>query len=1118
MMVTFVSECEKKALSKTRRVLDAFANRIGSRTWQTVITLEGLDAVKKLLRKTASKNTAVSCHWIRSRSRSELIWIVGNRGKFNEQGYVPVNFTEADISEFQDDNRWQTINIVYYAATIAGLFHDFGKANKLFQSKINPSKKTSIFEPYRHEWVSLRLFQSFVDNQTDSEWLRKLSEVSEESTNHLFRDGDGLDGDVSDNHPILTLPPFARLVAWIILSHHRLPLVPGWKDGISAANIEYVDEWLEKNFKATWNSYKCQEPDQQSRLKENWSFADKALPYHSTKWRSHACITASEAKEALASLENCKPLDFINDHLFTSHLSRLSMMLADHHYSSQKQVTHKWRSDHYNVYANTYSKTDIQSGFKQQLDEHLIGVSYHSGAIAKALPKLNRSLKQLGENKFLTEPVRKPYKSNFGWQNDAVKLAEKVGRDTLHNGFFGINMASTGKGKTIANAKIMYALGKETGRTRFSVAIGLRTLTLQTGREFQDKKGIGLNNDELAVAVGGTAVKQLFAYTQDAKQVTNQYAELGSESASEVLDEFYVDYTDEKYTHELSNWTKHNDRLEKLLCAPVLVCTIDHLIPATEGTKGGKQIGPMLRLLTSDLILDEPDDFGLKDLPALCRLVHWAAMLGSKVLLSTATMPPALSAALFQAYKAGWAQYAKANIATWDGNICCAWFDDFTTSDFSKRMIADTAIFQSQHNNFTSRRAKKLLNQAVINRLGELASIEMDTTTSTIQSFSQVIFENILKLHQRHHICREKHNVSIGLVRMANINPLVEVARRLLALDTPEDTCIHYCVYHSRYPLAVRSHIEQKLDKILMRKNIDSLWQADSEVAHILKKHPEKNHIFVVLASPVAEVGRDHDYDWAIAEPSSMRSIIQLAGRLLRHRTDIQPTTSNLMLLSKNLKALKGNEICFENPGFEMKKIKILDHDLRSCLDESQYKKITAAPRIRLPDSYTQVNETDYYTNLNSLEHKALAWQLFSGEKNAKIWWEKQPCWCGEVQRQQPFRQSKSDEAYYLYVNDEYTSPYWCWLNEATYPPKIGELSFISISADNNVKHGNGSYFWFNLNPLAIYSELSSAFNLNLTEISKNFGELRVTEYKKNACNKYLYHNNLGLYQELHNQ
>ncbi|MFO3345630.1 hypothetical protein SCZ78_15055, partial [Legionella pneumophila serogroup 6] len=75
MMVIFVSQCEKKALARTRRVLDAFADRIGDNTWQTVITQEGLLAVKKLLRKTASKNTAVSCHWIRSRSRTELVWV-----------------------------------------------------------------------------------------------------------------------------------------------------------------------------------------------------------------------------------------------------------------------------------------------------------------------------------------------------------------------------------------------------------------------------------------------------------------------------------------------------------------------------------------------------------------------------------------------------------------------------------------------------------------------------------------------------------------------------------------------------------------------------------------------------------------------------------------------------------------------------------------------------------------------------------------------------------------------------------------------------------------------------------------------------------------------------------
>ena len=1117
MMVTFVCECEKKALPKTRRVLDAFANRIGARTWQTVITLEGLDAVKKLLRKTASKNTAVSCHWIRSRSRSELVWIVGVRSKFDLQGNVPVNATETDISQFQDNSHWQTINTIHYAAVIAGLFHDFGKANQLFQQKINPDIQTSVFEPYRHEWISLRLFQAFVGKQTDSEWLGKLSEVSEKCDGEFFRDG--LDGVVDDdNHPLLRLPSFGRLVAWIILSHHRLPLLPAWKDDVSSAKFEDVNDWLEKNFDAIWNSYKCKEKDQQERLQENWTFSEKTLPYHSAKWRSHASIIASEAKEALESIDSSTSLDFINDNLFTSHLARLSMMLADHYYSSQKQVTRKWRGDSYNVYANTYGKHDVKSGFKQQLDEHLIGVAHHSGKITKALPKLAHSLKQLGSNEFLTNSVSKKYKAGFGWQDKALKLAGKIGIETLNNGFFGINMASTGKGKTIANAKIMYALGEQAGRVRFSVAMGLRTLTLQTGREFQDKEGMALNDEELAIAVGGTAVKQLFEFNQASEQVTNQYAESGSESEGEVLgDEFYVDYTGALYKHSLSTWTKQNDRLDKLLCAPVLVCTIDHLIPATEGTKGGKQIGPMLRLLTSDLILDEPDDFGLSDLPALCRLVHWAGMLGSKILLSTATMPPALASALFESYSAGWTQYAKANLAAWDGNICCAWFDEFATSDFEKRMVADAAIFKKQHSRFVSKRTKKLLSQKVVNRLGELAIVETDSATSTINSLSRVIFENVLKLHQRHNVSNGKKHVSIGLVRMANINPLVEVAKSLLSLDAPENTCIHYCVYHSRYPLAIRSHIEQKLDTILKRKDASRMWQVDSDVGSVLDKFSEKNHIFVVLASPVAEVGRDHDYDWAIAEPSSMRSIIQLAGRLLRHRTEEQPEAPNIVLLNKNLKALKGKEICFEKPGFEMRNITLSSHDLTECLHENQYSKINAISRITLPDvkDYTPVNETEY-VNLNALEHKALAWQLFTGEKHAKIWWDKQPCWCGEVQRQQRFRQSSDDEAYYLYV-EEYKA-YWCWLNEESYPPKLGVPTSISISTQKDLVQGNNSHFWFDLSPHGIYSELADAFGFDLAEVSKNFGELRVTEYEKNDRVEYFYHDNLGLYQELDNQ
>ncbi len=161
MMVTFVSQCEKNALKKTRRVLDAFANRIGDNVWQTVITQEGLNAVRKLLKRTASRSTAVSCHWIRSRARSELVWVVGNRDKFNGEGVVPVNSTRRNFL-YNPKSQWHTVEDITLLAAIAALFHDFGKANKLFQNKIDPDKQSKVSEPFRHEWVSLILFCAFV--------------------------------------------------------------------------------------------------------------------------------------------------------------------------------------------------------------------------------------------------------------------------------------------------------------------------------------------------------------------------------------------------------------------------------------------------------------------------------------------------------------------------------------------------------------------------------------------------------------------------------------------------------------------------------------------------------------------------------------------------------------------------------------------------------------------------------------------------------------------------------------------------------------------------------------------------------------------------------------------
>lgn len=74
--------------------------------------------------------------------------------------------------------------------------------------------------------------------------------------------------------------------------------------------------------------------------------------------------------------------------------------------------------------------------------------------------------------------------------------------------------------------------------------------------------------------------------------------------------------------------------------------------------------------------------------------------------------------------------------------------------------------------------------------------------------------------------------------------------------------------------------------------------------------------LFIVLASPVEEIGRDHDFDWGVVEPSSLHAIIQLVGRINRHRL-LEVMQPNVFLLDVNVRYLKEQPICFTRPGLQ---------------------------------------------------------------------------------------------------------------------------------------------------------------------------------------------------------
>ncbi|KHT41853.1 type I-F CRISPR-associated helicase Cas3f [Pectobacterium brasiliense] len=1083
MNILLISECNKRALVETRRILDQFAERKGERTWQTAITQEGLNTLRKLLRKTARRNTAVACHWVRSANHTELLWIVGNLRRFNAQGSVPTNTTSRDILRSKDENPWHSAEVFSLLAAIAGLFHDVGKANALFQTGLSGTGPRS--QPYRHEWVSLRLFQAFVGEQDDKGWLTALSTVTPEAETTLLA-ALQRDKQTPSSSPFRTLPPLAQVIAWLIVSHHRLPVFNKSAElapNSSEPQLDYAETWLTDHLSAQWNALNhCKLDVTPANLAQVWQFPH-GTPLRSSVWREKARKFADRALK-LPSFMHFAQLD----QRLTVHLARLALMLADHHYSAGA-ATVGWQDMTYSVWANTDRKT---GEYKQRLDEHCVGVGQNALLLGRSLPNLRDTLPAITRHKGFRQRSTHP---RFRWQDRAFDLAGSIRESSKQHGFFGVNMASTGRGKTFANARIMYGLSDEALGCRFSVALGLRTLTLQTGDALRQR--LKLDEDDLAVLIGSQAVQDLHEMQLENETRQQNTAQTGSESADPLFSEHqYVRYDGSLDDGRLKTWLERSPTLHQLLSAPVLITTIDHLMPATESLRGGHQIAPMLRLLTSDLVLDEPDDFGLEDLPALCRLVNWAGMLGSRVLLSSATLPPALIRALFGAYldgRAAWQQaYGTPNTPL---NVCCGWFDEFNCQH---EQYGDVKGFITRHDAFVQQRLKHLTKEELPLRLASIVPVSSPSKNKddVHLAVAQAIHPLIRDLHSQHH---QQHKsgktVSLGLVRMANIDPLVAVARQLLAIPSPPDTCIHYCIYHSQHPLAMRSYIEKRLDAALMRNDADALWQVE-EIRQAIENTPQQHHIFVVLATSVAEVGRDHDYDWAIVEPSSMRSFIQLAGRILRHRQDEQhvPKTPNIAMLSHNIKALKDEHVAYCKPGFESEDERLDTHDLRQLLQEEDYRHLNAAPRIVQPATLTKP------FSLVALEHAVLGKTLL-GLTNQKLdglkrppaafWWRAHPHWNGELQRRTPFRKSDRDEPYTLWIADDNEAPVFMMQDDG---PSGWKQSDIARPVALNTAEGVRA--WIEPDYCALYQRLADEKQWELSWVSARFGEIRLQEKK----------------------
>ena len=1037
MNVLLVSQCRKRALTKTRRILDQFAERRGERTWQTIITMDGINTLRKLLRQTARKNTAVACHWIRGKDHSELMWIVGDASKFNSEGTVPTNTTKRDVLRAGDENNWHTGEDIKLLAQMAALLHDLGKASVAFQQRLRkqPTEKSR----YRHEWVSLRLFLAFVGTDNDETWLQRMMAPSEQDDNSWMAAGrylrDGLDANTPP--PFKGLPPLAAAIGWLVVTHHRLPVIPELKEDeqlwlgkkSSSFNLQHLPDLL-NSVAHDWNEIR--QPPNKTASEPYWKI-EHALPVMLLKWRTQAAKLAAR----LLALSNNPSKGKWLDNPYVMHLARLSLMLADHHYSSlPPESNERVRGDNKGpLFANTHEDGSL----KQPLDEHLLGVSKLAGSITDALPSFEHHLPHLARHRGLK---KRSESERFRWQDKAVDAATALRSSATEHGAFIVNMASTGCGKTLANARILYALAEPNQGMRATFALGLRTLTFQTGRSFRDDLQLG--DDELAIRVGGSASRELFDYYEAKAELT------GSSSSQELIEEDgHVLFEGQHADHPLLSKAMADTRIRSLLSAPLLVCTIDHLMPATEAQRAGRQIAPMLRMMSSDLVLDELDDFDLSDLPALTRLIYWAGLLGSRVLLSSATLPPSLVQGMFMSYQAG-RQHYQQNRGSHGGQVIlaidtpCLWTDEFGVHH---AMCAGSESFTQAHEQFVTKRvqtlAKSIENEGA-KRCGVLIPLQITSKQKSDihREFAAILRDTVIKAHDAHNeVCpKSGKRVSFGLARMANIEPLFEVAQALFRMGAPEHYRINLCVYHSRFPLLQRSNIEHQLDTTLNRRQPESIYNNPC-IRMLIDGSPEMNHLFVVLGSPVTEVGRDHDYDWAVVEPSSMRSLIQLAGRVQRHRQKLC-MSPNIFIFDTNLKHFTaGNgadnhpKAAFVRPGFEDDRAQVHDpfrlttHRLDKLLREEEYRVITASPRIQ-----PRAQPWQHKTSLVDLEHARLANQMLpqslgtphargqkplTTELNAACVWQfSQSTLTWALPQQQPFREDTRPEITLVFLPD----------------------------------------------------------------------------------------------------
>jgi CRISPR-associated endonuclease/helicase Cas3 len=885
MHVLFISNCELGSNAKTKSILDRYATRVGRQAWTSPFTEDALDEVRKALSKTATRQTSVACYRNKSTSELMLQWIVGNSNCYDERGFF--------APETQQRKQGIPVYLIHsnYLAQLTGLLHDFGKATQRFHEKLLISEKDSknklVLEAIkktqkdrvRHEWISAWIAEKMEgDYSVDS---FKKAWVSWKN--------DGLDEVFDEDKPWLPInqpiDDLSSAMMFCVSTHHKLLGFGGWSSARNSTppptnrRLKHTSDDVDsqKNISdvsiINWDAWSSVLKNSQIYNDKLEEVADMPPDY----WRGLAIVT------------------------------RACLVLADHEISSQVVLS---KSDNGGGWANTIA-INGKRNLNQTLPWHLENVAKQASRNTQMfagndLPFMSQESLVKISARVGDQPALAPY----AWQNRVVDfIAEnKAQKNTPHLVF---NVAGTGSGKTIANIKILSSLRPQ--GLRITAGFNLRTLTLQTRDAFKNK--LGITDADLACVVGGPITESIhdFSLCDDEEGALNMVFNIEEKFDKKMMPQWLQQlHSKNKVAHQ------------KLLAPPVLVTTMDHLVDAGNPGKQASHALAMIRIAHSDLIIDEADSYDPKGLMAVLRVIEISAMFGRNVVISSATLPSVLANAITLAWNSG----RRMGIAIGNGaGDRKMYFSNLIEPDFTDE--TNPEICSEKYKLFTGNMAKEIS----VNNLSRTKKFRVvhftnslektETSKVSVDDFLKRIIDSAVILHESNFMMasdgRSEKKVSIGMVRMANVTPLTNIAERLIAHKNP-DFEIRVMTYHAREVTGRRAWKEKNLDQVLKRDGNPKWWENSEEISKIVQESSKDNIIFIVVASPVEEVGRDHDFDWAVIEPSSIISIIQTAGRVNRHRLR-QISDPNIHVLSMNWKAaqdLEKKKKYFCRPGFQV--------------------------------------------------------------------------------------------------------------------------------------------------------------------------------------------------------